>query len=560
MSIDSVPVPIQLRRTAETPAGPRPGERPRARPRPGPRRIRQAVVLDFLGELRDYVSTFFRMPRVGPVLIGTILREQGLSVRVFSEAVEEFGAETAAAIKDAQLVAMSVLTYGANRAYAMAAVVRRLNPDALIVMGDVHPTIMPEHCLRHCDFVVRDEGDETIVELLAALEGGPGAPALEEVRGLSFRREGAFRHNPRRERQQELPHAADLSLVERWVQSDLKSLARQGKLSMAVLQASRGCPVACKFCLGSAILGRAYRTRDVDRVMENLHHIRRLSLGEKRVTYIVDNHFFIDKEWTREILRRIVREGIKLQFIAFGQYFVGRDPEMLDLLREAGFIRIFCGLESINARTLEEYNKKQNAREMFECVRAMEAHGVRVHGSFMLGGETDTLETVRETIDFSIRCGMASASFYGLCEYPFESHPFVPATNMLPKNRLLPHNLDHFNLNFVSIYPKCMPPSQLQRGLIEAYTRFYSWRRALGPLAGGDWDLATLRGMCLWGHFRLVRQMRDYLPFLEQCERGKYDQQGRLLEDRLGDELPTYDTPLPAAYAKLQHEAPLVHA
>ena len=119
---------------------------------------------------------------------------------------------------------------------------------------------------------------------------------------------------------------------------------------------------------------------------------------------------------------------------------------------------------------------------------------------------------------------MASASFYGLCEYPFESHPFVPATNMLPKNRLLPHNLDHFNLNFVSIYPKCMPPSQLQRGLIEAYTRFYSWRRALGPLAGGDWDLATLRGMCLWGHFRLVRQMRDYLPFLEQCERGKYDQ------------------------------------
>jgi hypothetical protein len=66
--------------------------------------------------------------------------------------------------------------------------------------------------------------------------------------------------------------------------------------------------------------------------------------------------------------------------------------------------------------------------------------------------------------------------------------------------------------------------------------------------------------MGLWGHFRLVRQMRAYLPFLERCERGKYDDQGHLLEERLGHDLPSYDTPLPSLYAGLERAAPLVHA
>jgi len=507
--------------------------------------IRTVAVVDFMGHLQDYISTFFRMPRVGPVLIASILHERGLDVRVYSETVEMLDQEAIDRICSADLVAMSVLTYGANRAYALADLIRRVNPAAKILMGDVHATIMPEHCLQHCDYVIRDEGDETIGELLSLLQRDPDAKALEEILGLSYWRDGRVVHNPKRNRPQNIARSADLTLVEKFIRPDFVSLMRQGKLSMAVLQASRGCPVACKFCLGSAILGKGYRTRDVDIVIENLRQISRLAVGDARVTFIVDNHFFVDREWTKEVLRRIIHERLGLQLIAFGQYFIGRDPEMLDLLRQAGFIRIFCGLESINPETLREYRKNQSEDAMRECIAAMQAHGVRVHGSFMLGGETDTMETVERTIRFAIETGIDSASFYALCEYPFECHDFVPNTQMLPPHRLLPDNLDYYNLNFVSIYPKRMRPSTLQRGLIEAHERFFSWGRIGEMLTRGRWDGVRLRCMTRWGHYRLIRQMRDYLPYLEQRERGKYDAHDNLIESALSREPLRFTAPPP---------------
>ncbi len=542
LSIGSVPVGAAFRDALQMPP---------ARLESSPRPITTVAVVDFMGFLQDYISTFFRMPRVGPVLMGTILHERGLNVRVFSETVAPLDSEAIDYICSAGLVAMSVLTFGANRAYALAGLIRRVNPTARILMGDVHPTIMPEHCLQHCDFVIRDEGDETIGEFLSALQGEPDAPAWDAIRGLSYWRDGRIVHNPKRERPKNIGRAANLDLVEKFIQPDVYSLVKQGKLSMAVLQASRGCPVACKFCLGSAILGKGYRTRDIELVIENLHHIRRISGGDRRVTFIVDNHFFIDRNWTKALLRRIIEERIKLQFIAFGQYFVGRDPEMLDLLREAGFIRIFCGLESINAQTLREYNKNQSEDAMRECIAAMQEHGVRVHGSFMLGGETDTMETVERTIRFALETEIDSASFYALCEYPFENHEFVPNTQMLPPHRLLPDNLDYYNLNFVSIYPKCMRPSQLQRGLIDAHERFFSWTRLGRSLAGLRFDLARMRGMTLWGHYRLIRQMRAYLPYLEEREEGKYDHNDQLIESALGREPLVFDAPPPPIYDSL---------
>jgi radical SAM superfamily enzyme YgiQ (UPF0313 family) len=508
---------------------------PRKDPVPSsrPGRIRTVAFAGMEGYLHDYTTTHFRMARIGPVILASILREHGIETKVYAEAVHRFDRRTLREICRADMVAISVLTYGANRAYALCSLIRQVNPAALILMGDVHPTLMPEHALAHCDFVIRGEGDEAIVELLAALNQEPGAKALSEIGGLSYWDVGEIHHNPARPRPRDINVVADLSLIDTFVRPNWRTAFTEGRETMSVIQASRGCPIACTFCLGSSILGTQYRTKEIDRVIANLDRIQGFGLGSHPVVFFIDNHFFIDRPWTKELLRRICERDYGFHFIAFGQYFVGRDPEMLDLLRQAGFIRIFVGFESINPETLQAFHKKQSEASMRECISAMHEHGIEIHGSFILGGETDDAETAEATIRFALETEIMTASFFALTEYPCEPHPFVPATNVLPQHRLLPGNLDYFNLNFVSFYPRRLRPSHLQRLLISAYDRFYSLSRAGRSLLDGNSHRARQRAIGHWAQRKMVRQMRDYVPQLEAAEEGLYTPAGDLVEERL---------------------------
>lgn len=516
------------------------------------RRIKKIAVVGFAGYLSDYTVTFFRMPRIGPVMMATLLSDKGYDVKMFAEGVKEFDKKALDYICSADFVGISVLTYGANRAYAMCSLIRQVNPDAKILMGDVHPTVMPDHALRHCDFVIRGEGDEAILELLANLDREPGCLGLDEIAGLSYWEGDTVVHNPKRARPKNIEVIPDLSLVNGFYEEVGWKTRLNGRMTMAVAQASRGCPIACSFCLGASILGTKYRTRGVEGVIENLHEIRKRAKGRKITVYFVDNHFFINKKWTKELLRRIIEEGFNFYFVIFAQYFIGNDEEVLDLIAQAGQFRIFIGFESINPQTLKEFNKRQSEDMMRKCIKKIQAKGIQIHGSFMLGGETDTMETMQATIDFAMETNIVSASFFGLCEYPFENYPFVPATNCLPPKRLLPkRNLDHYNLNFVSIFPKLMRPSQLQQGLIDAHKRFFSIRRSLRSLSQGKVKMAFRRFAGHYAQRIMVRQMEAYMPYLREVEKGLYDAQDRLIEEKLPEADFQFQNPYPGLYNKV---------
>jgi anaerobic magnesium-protoporphyrin IX monomethyl ester cyclase len=516
------------------------------------RRIHKIAVVGFEGFLEDYTITHFRMPRIGPVMMATLLRDSGYEVKMFAEGVKHFTKSDLDYILSADFVAISVLTYGANRAYAMTSLIRHINPHCPILIGDVHATVMPDHTLRHCDYVIRGEGDEALLELMACLNKEEGAKNLYQIEGLSFWDGQRIVHNQKRARPRNIEVIPDLGLIDSFYEHAGWRSWTKGRLTLAVAQASRGCPVACKFCLGSAILGKEYRTRGIEGVIDNLKQIRRASNNRKMNVFFVDNHFFIDKRWTKDLLRAIIKEKFNFYFITFGQYFVGRDTEMLALLREARFEVIFVGFESINPNTLKEFNKRQSENSMRECIETIHQYGIDIHGSFMLGGETDTEETIEATLQFALDTDIRSASFFGLCEYPFEHYSFIPTTNCLPPARLLPkHNLDYYNLNFVSIYPKMMKPSQLQKGLLHCYQEFFSPKRMLnkGVFAHSRRTKARLFGY--WAQRRMVKQMREYIPFLLEQEAGKYDTNNQLIESLLDDTLPDFVNPYPNLYNKV---------
>ncbi|MCG8331085.1 MAG: radical SAM protein [Chitinophagales bacterium] len=513
--------------------------------------IKKVAVVGFAGFLKDYTVTFFRMPRIGPVMMATLIRDYGCEVKMFAEGVKPIDKFAIEYICSADLVAMSVLTYGANRAYAMASLIKMKNPNAIIVMGDVHPTIMPEHSLRYSDYVIRGEGDETIVELLKFLNKNQHQ-SLHDIAGLSFWEDGRIIHNTKRQRPKNIEVIPDLSLVHSFYEEVGMSSYIKGRMTMAVAQASRGCPVACSFCLGSAILGKGYRTRGIEGIIDNMKDIQKKAKGVKLTLFFIDNHFFINKRWTKALLKRIIEEKFNFWLVVFGQYFIGKDEELLGLMKRANVNRVFVGFESINPQTLKEFNKRQSEKAMRQCIKRIHDYGINIHGSFMLGGETDTIETVEATINFAIETRIMTASFFGLCEYPFEALNFVPTTNCLPANRLLPkENLEYYNLNFVSIYPKKMKPSQLQQVLIDAHKRFFSLKRIFKSLVRGDLYGVGRRLIGYWAQRKMVKQMKNYIPYLVEMEKGMYDANNCLIEENLPDTTFNFVNPTPDLYNNL---------
>ncbi len=148
------------------------------------------------------------------------------------------------------IVGISTITSTAARAYKLADSLRAKGKT--VIMGGPHVTFMPDEALMHADYVVRGEGEEALVELLAALEGNG---ALEDIKGLSYKTATGNAHNPARDFIADLDRhpAPDFSLVHGWTSKSVIPIAT-----------SRGCPFACSFCSVIQMFGRKYRFKSVE--------------------------------------------------------------------------------------------------------------------------------------------------------------------------------------------------------------------------------------------------------------------------------------------------------
>ncbi|MFZ3137977.1 MAG: cobalamin-dependent protein [Thermodesulfovibrionales bacterium] len=180
-----------------------------------------------------HIFSKFPIPRLGAVLLSTILRERGYEVKAFIEDVAE---PDWSFIESSDLVCISTITSTAIKAYKIGKRLKTLGIP--VIMGGAHPTFLPDESLEYAEFVIRGEGEHSLVELLEYLE--KGTPALTGIKGLSYRdRNGRNVHNPSGEFIEDLDSLPepDFSLVHKWNLSNTYPVST-----------SRGCPFDCKFC------------------------------------------------------------------------------------------------------------------------------------------------------------------------------------------------------------------------------------------------------------------------------------------------------------------------
>lgn len=441
----------------------------------------------------------FPMPRLGAVLLSTILRENGYDVKVF---IENLADPDWTFIMDSDLVCISTITSTAFRAYEIGDILKAKGIP--VIMGGAHPSFLPEESLAHCDYVVRGEGDITLLEVLSNLQ--KGKPELSSISGLSYRdKSGKVCHTPQRPLLEDLDSLPepDFSLVHKWKLSNNYPIAT-----------SRGCPFNCNFCSVVHMFGRKCRFRSVEGTVGN---IKRATSITKATKFFVDDNFAADKARTKEILRGMIAEGIKTKWSAQVRTDVARDDELLNLMADSGCVNTFIGFESINSETLKAYNKKQDLDDIVRCIRKVRERGIRIHGMFVLGADTDDVDTIRRTADFASMHGINTVQFMVLTPLPGTAF----YNEMKAAGRLLHNDWNKYDMLHIVFRPANISPETLYVEHMKAVGRFYSWKYIFKNLSRLDFFHAALG---LYGK----KAAKDLLAEAEQNADGHVAARGTL--------------------------------
>jgi radical SAM superfamily enzyme YgiQ (UPF0313 family) len=362
-------------------------------------------------------------------------------------------------------------------------------------------TSAQEAVVWHADHVVEGEAEEMIGQVAEDLERGVAQPHYTS------------------------PHVVD---VTRAPLPDLHLVPLRRYSSMSV-QFSRGCPYTCEFCDIIEIYGRRPRTKTPDQVCAELDQLHRL--GWRGSVFMVDDNFIGNKKSVKALLPRLVQwmHDHKYPFTLYTEASLNlaEDEQMLAMMREARFTRVFLGIETPVAESLKETTKFQNLRkDLLESVRLIQAYGMEVMAGFIVGFDNDPPDVFDRQIEF-IRQAAIPLSMVGLLTA-------VPNTQLWRRlkaeGRLLKASLGNNTLADLNFIPR-MDAQQLVDGYRRILSTIYNpreyFQRAsafLGQLGSGSRsplvfsDVMAL-GRSLWRQGFLSNYRQEYWKFIVQSVR-----------------------------------------
>lgn len=289
--------------------------------------------------------------------------------------------------------------------------IRELCPDAVQICGGPMATTIPELLLAHSnlDYVVIGEGEETILDLLDALERGRPP---DGVPGIALRRpDRTPARTPPRARMKDLTQYPypdyDLFDVGAYV-SYLQASGRCWEIST-----SRGCYARCKYC--KLTFGNKISFRPVAHVVAEMQMIKR-RFGIDRFNFVDDN--FLNSARQVEALAAGLRDcGDSFRF-----RFQGRadriDARLARLMRDVGCFDISYGLESGSQQVIDYMGKVLDVAKAEENLKAVLDQGLDMHATFIVGMPVETHATVEETKDYIRRIGLPHANAGILTPFP----------------------------------------------------------------------------------------------------------------------------------------------
>lgn len=286
------------------------------------------------------------------------------------------------------LIGITTLTSTFRSALSISKIVKEWDQDLPIVFGGPHSTVLPEKSLQNSslDFVIKGEGEITLLELIHALEG---KMRFDQVRGLSFRRNNEIQHNPDRpwiDNLDEIPFPAKHLVI------DKEKLL---PIHFGRLFTSRGCPYNCIFCNSRSLWGRKIRYRSPENVLEEI--IFTIQQYGTRYFYFDDDTFTINKKRTLNLCDLIIENQLDIKWWCETRVNV-MDNALLKKMKKAGCDRISIGVESGDPKILEKIKKGITIEQVKAASKLLHKNGLKFHAFFMTGFPWETEKEIKNTV------------------------------------------------------------------------------------------------------------------------------------------------------------------
>jgi radical SAM superfamily enzyme YgiQ (UPF0313 family) len=179
-------------------------------------------------------------------------------------------------------------------------------------------------------------------------------------------------------------------------------LAKMKRYSAMCVQYSRGCPFSCEFCDIIEIYGRVPRTKSNQQMLAEFEALR--DLNWRGTVFIVDDNFIGNKKNVRQLLPELAewqkQNGYPFSLLTESSVNLADDEQLLENMREAGFRRVFLGIETPVKESLEEAQKSQNRGNLLDSVKKIQSYGMEVMAGFIVGFDNDPEDIFERQIDF----------------------------------------------------------------------------------------------------------------------------------------------------------------
>ncbi len=400
-----------------------------------------------------HIFSRFALPRLGPVLLGTIAKKHNWQVSVYFEENHEIDWDDVAT---ADIVGISTITPTAPRGYAIADRIGEMGIP--VVFGGPHVTFLPEEALEHGDYVIRGEAENILPHFLQSVQHGD----VSGVQNLVYKRDNEVIYNEKCT----IPVDLDTLPFPEFglVKGEAKTVAGKKIIPM---QTSRGCPFDCSFCSVTGMFGRKYRFRSSQNIIEELKRYN----SKDNAIFFYDDNFAANPKHTVELLETMIAEKIKCKWSTQVRADIARDEQMIQLMKRAGCETVYIGFESVDSESLRSVKKQQTIEEMVRAAKVFEKYKIHIHGMFILGIDDETMLSVKESVKFAKRHRLNSAQFLILTPLPGTRYYDM----LLREKRIAFSDWSLYDAHHVVFQPRRFSLADLQRAQIWAHAHFYSF-------------------------------------------------------------------------------------
>ena len=391
-------------------------------------KIMKILLISPVKDISRKTVDMIRFPMISLLYIAAMTPEKH-EVTIVEEEADTLDLDT-----ECDLVAITCMTATAHRAYEISAQFRKRGKK--VVIGGIHPTVLPQEAKAFCDCVVTGEAEPIWQQLIEDFENG---------------------------RLQEYYHGGAFVDIDEYPLPRRDLIKPGATLGIEPIVTSRGCPFSCEFCSVWKFFGRKIRHVSVENVVKDIQNSK-----SSRFMFLDDN-IVGDPKYAKSLF--LALKELKIEWVGQASISFSKNEELLKLAHDSGCKGLFFGVESVSEEKIKRMSKSMRSQqETIDAIKRIMHYGIFFHASLVFGFDDDDISVFDETLEFLQKTKIPSATFNILTPYP--------GTDIYDKlksqNRLITENWDFYDHCSVTYYPERMTVDELYMGYEYTKKNFYS--------------------------------------------------------------------------------------